>query len=184
MRQGVLGKLARATVQAFQFIFCSVVFGFVSVLAKALSSAEYLRWLLMSYTAMRKVKIGALSQAKRLGLEMLALSPKYKDDWNFGNAIHKVNTVLGLAALRENNVKDAKRRLVLSGMTLGSPQLDSFGPNMMLAKELMKVGESTSVLEYFHMCRQFWKSDFGALDSWEQTVQKGGIPNFGNHLLY
>src|SRR5262249_49180627 len=56
--------------------------------------------------------------------------------WNSGNNIHHGNIILGRIALRGNKVREAKERLIKAGQTPGSPQLDSFGPNMALAKDL------------------------------------------------
>ena len=39
----------------------------------------------------------------------------------------------------------------------GSPQLNSFGPIMSLAEELLEQGEPDTVLEFFAECRKFWK---------------------------
>ena len=44
-----------------------------------------------------------------------------------------------------------------AGATPGSPQLDSFGPNMTLAKELLEKGQPDVVLHYFALCKNFWE---------------------------
>lgn len=61
--------------------------------------------------------------------------------WNSGNRIHHGNLILGRIALTQGDVAEAKTRLLAAGKTPGSPQLNSFGPNMMLAKELLELGE-------------------------------------------
>jgi hypothetical protein len=53
-----------------------------------------------------------------------------------GNTIHDGNLVLGRLALVAGDVAAAKRHLLAAGATPGSPNLNSFGPNMSLAKEL------------------------------------------------
>ncbi len=62
--------------------------------------------------------------------------------------------------------------------------MDSFGPNMTLAQDLLEKGERDTVLEYFMRCRRFWKMDHGKLDEWMQEVMGGGKPDFGANLLY
>jgi hypothetical protein len=70
-----------------------------------------------------------------------------------------------------------------SGKTPGSPELDSFGPNMSLAQDLLEKGERQAVLDHFQRCRKFWKSHADDLDQWTQEVKDGKIPNFGANLL-
>ena len=106
--------------------------------------------------------------------------------WNYGNRVHHGNLVLGRIALREGNVEEAKSRLIAAGKTPGSPQLNSFGPNMALAKALLEVGERDVVLEYFQLCSKFWKSERAAarLDEWGVLVAAGRVPEFRANLVY
>jgi thiol-disulfide isomerase/thioredoxin len=101
-----------------------------------------------------------------------------KSDWNYGNAIHIGNIVLGRIALKQGNVEEAGRYLLAAGRTPGSPQLNSFGPNWNLAQDLIGRGDRASVLAYLDLCRNFWKSDKGRLDSYAATIRGGGTPNF------
>lgn len=103
---------------------------------------------------------------------------------NYGEAIFYGNMVLGEIALRQGDVAEAKRRLLASGKTPGSPSLGSFGPNMTLARDLLQKGESETVLEFFTLCRAFWKRGSKTLDSWSATVRHGETPNFGANLRY
>ncbi len=96
--------------------------------------------------------------------------------WNSGNNIHYGNIILGHLAMEQNKVEEASSRLLLAGKTKGSPQLDSFGPNMTLAKALLDAGEKDSVLAYLEECRRFWKMDRGRLDTWSQAIKSGGNP--------
>ncbi len=76
--------------------------------------------------------------------------------WQYGNIIHEANQILGLAALQEGRVREAGRFLLAAGKTPGSPQLDSFGPNMVLAQALLARGERRVVLEYLELVARFW----------------------------
>jgi len=76
----------------------------------------------------------------------------------------------------------AKKYLLKAGKMPGSPQLDSYGPNMTLAKELLEKGEREVVIEYFQMCASFWDDDIDRLKNWMSIVQEGGIPDFGANL--
>ena len=73
--------------------------------------------------------------------------------------------VLGEVALRNGNIADAAQYLIASGKSSGSPALDSFGPNLSLAKALLEVDV---VLKFFDLCKAFWGP--GALHS------LGGLP--------
>lgn len=120
--------------------------------------------------------------ASQLAVEALDAAPRFEGDWNYGNAIHSGHTVLGLLALRSGNMPLAIEELHRAGATRGSPQLGSFGPTMLLAKSLLRAGESEAVLEYFAQCRKFWKMGGAWLDIWEEKVRAGQIPNFFMHL--
>jgi hypothetical protein len=148
------------------------------------ATKQYDRWLALDDVAMWNIDAGSLDRAKDFADELLTAADQYKNDWNYGNAFHKGHIVLGRLALRQKDVPSAITHLLEAGKTPGSPQLNSFGPNMMLAKELLEVGERKAVLDYFELCGQFWKNDFGALSKWKDMVRKEKIPNFGANLVY
>ena len=127
---------------------------------------------------------GALEKASQYAGELVSRAQQNPRDWKHGNAIHDGNSVMGLVALRGGNVAQAGKYLLEAGKTPGSPQLNSFGPNMTLAKQLLEQGEKTVVLEYLSECRTFWKMGGANLTAWTATVQAGGVPNFGANLLY
>jgi len=107
-----------------------------------------------------------------------------KDDWDYGNAVHTANLVLGRIALAAGDIDEAKRLLLLAGKTPGSPQLESFGPDMLFAKELLEKGEKDVVIQYFTLCSAFWKMDDGKLAQWKTEVQNNEIPDFGPNVRY
>jgi len=142
------------------------------------------RFYLLRSVAKGSISFGRDEDARKYATELLSLAPRFQKDWNYGNAIHDGNLVLGRIAVREGNMDEAKRYLHLAGESPGSPQMDSFGPDMSLAKELLEKGERQSVLEYFEACRKFWKMSNGRLDGWAHDVQAGNMPNFGPNLEY
>jgi tetratricopeptide (TPR) repeat protein len=125
---------------------------------------------------------GDFAKAKKYADELLKMSDEIEKNWNSGNAVHHGNLVLGRVALRKGDVDKAKSYLLAAGKTEGSPQLNSFGPNMTLAKELLEKGEKETVLEYFDLCGKFWERE--ELDQWRATVKGDGIPEFGANLSY
>ena len=100
--------------------------------------------------------------------------------------IHQANLILGRAALREENIQEANKFLLKAGATPGSPQLNTFGPNMLLAKELLEKGEQKAVFDYFDLCSKFWTISHGKqqLEDWKKIISQGQIPDFGPHLKY
>lgn len=149
--------------------------------ALALSSDENERFALLGYVAKSAVQAGDLIKAKSYATELLTFAERI-NDWNTGNAVHHGNLVLGRVALKENNVELACVHLLKAGATKGSPQLDSFGPNMVLAKELLEHGRRETVLAYFDLCATFWKDS--RLAEWKRQVELGATPDFGGNLLY
>ena len=89
--------------------------------------------------------------------------------------------------MKENNIESAKAFLLKAGNTPGSPQLNSFGPNMFLAKELLELGETAVVLEYLELCGKFWQPSFQQMsgaDKWKTQIENGQIPDFKANMVY
>ena len=159
------------------------LFAFASVMA-FWPVALYLRWLILDRVAKTRLQLGFLNWTKALALELLGCADKYLDDWNYGNAIHQGNILLGRVAMREHNVPLARQYLMKAARTPGSPQLNSFGPNMSLAKELLELGQTNAVLEYLKLCSEFWNAEFSQLERWTKDINSGLRPKFGPNLYY
>ena len=96
------------------------------------------RFYALSGLAKAAFDAGEFDKAERYARELLSAAVGNEKDWNYGNAIFFGNMVLGRVALRrDRNVGLAKTLLMASATTTGSPQLNSFGPNMSLAKDLL-----------------------------------------------
>ncbi len=145
---------------------------------------EYDRWVALTDVCLLEVDAGSRADARKHAEEVLSLAANYQSDWNYGNAIHKGNLTLGRLALRNGDVEKANQYLLEAGKTPGSPQLNSFGPNMVLAKELLERGEKKAVLQYFDLCNKFWEMHGDKLREWTALVKGGVIPDFGGNLLY
>ena len=100
---------------------------------------------------------GDIGKARAYAERLLDEAKSEPRGWNYGNALHKGNLVLGRIAVVEGRLTDAVKFLRAAGETPGSPQLNSFGPNMTLARDLLERGETAAVLAYFEACRVFWK---------------------------
>lgn len=134
------------------------------------------RWMALDDAAMDAFNTGNFREATQYAEELKSLTPNYEDNWNYGNAIHDYNLVFGLIALESGDIEGAKRFLIAAGKTPGSPQLDSFGPDMSLAEALLIAGERQAVLEYFDLCQTFWPKE--KLSKWKKEMEAGKIPDF------
>lgn len=138
----------------------------------------------LSHLAKRAFAAGDIDKSERYAQQLLKMAPDYPQSWNYGNAIFHGNAILGRVALKRGDVKEADQYLLAAGATPGSPQLDSFGPNMTLAKELLEKDQTDVVLQFFKLCAKFWEPNYGKLDQWNAEVRQGKIPSFGGNLLY
>jgi tetratricopeptide (TPR) repeat protein len=138
----------------------------------------------LSDLAKAAFEVGDLPKATQYANELVVMAADFPRDWNYGNAIHHGNLILGRVALRKGEVDRASDFLLKAGRTPGSPQLNSFGPNMALAKELLEKQQQKAVLEYFELCRKFWGMHADSLDRWKTDVEAGRTPDFGGNLVY
>lgn len=143
---------------------------------------EEQRFTILTIASKTAFDVQDYSSAKKYAEELLKLSEKFQGTWNYGNAIHDGNMVLGRLALVNKDKNLAKDYLLKSGGTPGSPQLNSFGPDMSLANDLLNHDIKAPVIEYLEMCKKFWEMDDGRLDSWSASIRGGGRPYFGSNL--
>ncbi len=128
------------------------------------------------------VRAEAWKEAKDYATEVLDAAMEGSASWNFANAIHDGNMVLGLVALHDGNVGQAEKYLLQAGKSTGSPQLSSFGPNMTLAKALLEKGRQEAVIDYLELCGKFWTKS--KTDEWIGVIKAGQVPDFGANLRY
>ena len=152
--------------------------------ATAGSSDEHLEWQLPDL-AKRAFAAGETEKARSYANQLLEMASRHPKFWNnYGNAIFYGNFVLGRIALQQGDLAQAGKYLLASADTPGSPQMDSFGPNMTLAKDLLEKGQKDVVVQYLEACKKFWTDDYGKLDNWITTARSGGTPDFGANLRY
>ena len=148
------------------------------------NTPELNRFYALNQAAKDSLNMGNKEEARRYAEEQSRMLERYKGDWNYGNAVQDVNIVLGRIALMDGKLDEAKDHLLKAGNSPGSPQMNSFGPNMSLAKDLLEKGEKQVVLDYFKSCAKFWKMDAGRLAAWAKEVESGQTPDFGANLVY
>ena len=148
------------------------------------STAQYERFYGLTHRARagaRTCDVGRLAAAEAPARELMRVYPTYSFDWNYGNAIHYANLVLGRLALRSGDTEQAKRYLLKAGQTPGSPQLGDYGPDMTLARELLDRGQKRAVLQYFDLCNRFWRNEKrNCIAAWTDEINGGRAPDFGN----
>jgi tetratricopeptide (TPR) repeat protein len=120
---------------------------------------------------------GEMEKAKSCATTLLESLDRDIEGWNYGNVIHDMNIILGRVALREGDIEAAKHHLVEAGRTPGSPQLESHGPELKLAQELLDQGERETVLQYLALCSMFWREDDGRLNRWTKALREGNTPD-------
>lgn len=148
------------------------------------TTSELNRFYALNVAAKTAFNLGKRDEARGYVEEQSLMLERYKGDWNYGNAVQDINIVLGRLAVSEGDLDKAKEHLLKAGDSPGSPQMNSFGPNMSLAKDLLEKGEKQVVLEYFKKCGKFWKMDYGKLAAWSKQVEAGRVPEFGANLVY
>lgn len=150
----------------------------------ASAKGEEARFYALDGAAKTALDVAKTKEADAYAREALTLADKFKSDWNYGNAIHDGHVVLGRLALLNGDRSLACQHLLEAGDTKGSPQLNSFGPNMTLARDLLNAGERDCVLQYFQKCRRFWEMGQDKLSEWEDAARHQRAPAFGATLLY
>jgi len=173
-------KVPNSIKKALLFFAMAIISFFMRAIARI--PKKSCRIYALKYLAEHSYKKGHLEKARAQAFELLELAPEFQDGCLNGNAIHDSNIILGKVCLREGNVEAAKEHLLKAAHTPGSPQLNSFGPNMALANELLSLGEQEVIIEYFKLCGKFWKS--GKLFEWAEVIKAGGTPNFRGNLNY
>ena len=112
-----------------------------------------------------------------------ALEPVADEDLR-GRNVHFGNLVLGRIALLDGDLDEAVSRLLAAGRTEGSATLNSFGPDMALAKALLERGERRTVVRYLELCLDFWQSGQDTLRDWIALVEGGRTPDFSRNLRF
>ena len=142
------------------------------------------RWLALTDAALWNVDAGMLELAEEQAWEAWELSERFPETPVRYDQAHSVLIVIGRIALRKGEIDQAVLNLLRAGQVAGGPATSSFGPNMLLAKELLDVGESVAVLEYLELCGQFWDMGQKRLALWSKQISDGEAPDFGTNLIY
>src|SRR6266536_22552 len=114
------------------------------------------RLYLLVYLAPAALAAKDAGKARTFAEELLILGPATRSqpgfgESNYGQATHIGNVVLGRIALMNGAVSKAKEHLLAAGQIPGSASRNTYGPDMLLAEELIEKGERNAVIEYFDL---------------------------------
>lgn len=158
----------------------------------SVATNEVERFYALGRAAKNALQDGKVKEAETLAHELAQLAPKYKNNWNYGNGIADANQVLGRIALSKGDVAQAKKHLLASANSHGSPQLNSFGPDFRLARDLAGKGERETVIAFLDAVAKFWANPnertevnskriasehLKQLESWKQQLRAGKMPD-------
>jgi hypothetical protein len=138
------------------------------------------------FAAKAALEAGANDKARLYAEEALQFPKDQPPFSHLGMAVFYCNLVLGRLALLDGDIPKAGQYLLLSGQTEGSPARDTFGPNMSLARELLKHSQKETVLQYLDECKAFWKEEDqnGKLAKWSAEIERDTMPAFGANLFH
>ncbi len=114
--------------------------------------------------------------ARTLAAEYLTLAAKYPCSEGYGDAIYGANSYLGRISIKDGDVAAAGQYLLAAGKTPGSGVLDSIGPDLTLANQLLRAGQVDTVVKFLQEIRAFWKPGQRQLDSWTADIEAGQRP--------
>jgi len=142
---------------------------------------------LLLFAANAALQAGEIERAREYAETALDILAQTAEGWGSrsrpnGRDLHVAHLVLGLVAVRQDQLEQAETHLLSSAPDGGGPILNTFGPNMLLARELVDRGRCDAVLDYFRRCGRFW--DDPRLGTWAADVEQGRTPNFGANLSY
>lgn len=179
-----------SNLRAYVFVLILILIIGEFILGFGVSNANH-KLFLLSGEMLDKYEEGEIDQVKQLiqeadsiykGTDFLRkVSIHFSNCYDYLNTSHSVK---GRMAIDNDDLEDAKSHLRKSAMVKSTPTLYSFGPNMSLARDLLKIGEKEVVLAYLDACKEFWELENGRIDEWKAQIRQGEIPDFKGNLRY
>ena len=144
------------------------------------------------HVGLASLEAGLDMAAIKSSAEAALAKDKETKSWNHGNIIFTQHSLLGRVALREGKLDEAKKHLLAAGHTPGSPQLNSYGPSFIFARELAEKGERDTVIAFLDLVARFWANpdsrteansknvaseNLKQLESWKKQLRAGKVPD-------
>ncbi|MEM1059796.1 MAG: hypothetical protein AAGK14_11155 [Verrucomicrobiota bacterium] len=147
-------------------------------------SAGLIRFYRLPTVARTALKAHQDDRAKAYAEELLSVSTGYREDWNYGNALYDANVVLGHLALKNGEVEEAETYLLAAGDSPGSPQLDTFGPDLRLADQMLAKGRDKAVIVFLERIAKFWNDHQEEIEEWIVTIRNGKSPSWAQYIRW
>lgn len=142
------------------------------------SERDNLRAELLQKLAKIAFKLDNFDRSRQFANELVLEFGDDVNDFNYDNATHVGNIILGRIALRENDVKRAKEHLLIAARAPQRARVSYLRPEMTLAEELFQRGEKDAVSEYLKLCEAFESPDKTVLRKWQDEIKSGKTPSF------
>ncbi len=140
------------------------------------------RWKASIELARLAWRAGDARKAKRYAHRALQQAGRFHKDPLYGDAVYTGHEILGLLALKKDDVEKAERELADSAKSPGSAKLAEQGPDMTLAARLLERGRKDAVLRFLTACAAFWPVGKDKLDGWRAAIEKGNAPDLGGFV--
>jgi hypothetical protein len=135
----------------------------------------------LGWAAKCAFEAGKIFEAKEYAEELRMITPNYKDNWYYDEAIHVYNIVLGRVAVKQEQIEEAKKYLIEAGKTPNPESLND--TDMSLAKDLIRIGEYEVAAKFISICKPFWGFKKHVLRKWLLLLKKGKKPNFRDSAI-
>jgi tRNA A-37 threonylcarbamoyl transferase component Bud32/tetratricopeptide (TPR) repeat protein len=119
---------------------------------------------------------GNFAGAVDLAKECLVYAAEFPDDPVSKDVPNQAHSVLGLAALQNNDIATARDELTKSIAGPPSVITASFGPDLTLAAALLAHGQRQTVIEYLDECSRVFPQRQQTMLRREQIVSAGQVP--------
>jgi len=138
----------------------------------------------LPYAMAAAYRAEAWPRLRKLALEYKGYIEEDAPEERRSIANHQIHTFLGLVEVADENIAAAKQHLLDSITDMSSFALQERGPNLLLAKRLLEVGEKEVVLNFFEEVDTEWTGRLqrGNTAGWEKEISEGSIPDFGKNL--
>ncbi len=139
------------------------------------------RWFLANM-AEAAYELGDYDKANKFAKECLKTAKK--NEKADGMLMHYGNIIQARLALRQGDIKKAKdylkKSIDLPGDLKGITWMEVTGPDLMIVKELLAVGEKELVLEYLSVCEKCWPQEKDLIRYCIDVLNRGMNPPFNN----
>jgi PIN domain nuclease of toxin-antitoxin system len=93
---------------------------------------------------------------------------------DYANRKHWGHTTLGVLTARRGDVSLAKEQLRESAAVKGDHRRSTYGPSLLLARELCALGEWDGAADYLEACATFWNPE--PLRDWVRQLRERQMP--------